>query len=103
MTLPALGKHWIRYSIECALIFLSVLCAFLVDSYRETGREKEQELSTLRDITTDLIIDTTLLRSRIAFGEYLASDITNWISYFEGKGAAEQPDDYVFRYSIGVF
>lgn len=58
-------QRWVRYLVECVLIFISVLGAFLFDNAREKRQLKEKELNLLRDVTTDLINDTIQYNARI--------------------------------------
>jgi hypothetical protein len=96
-------KHLFRYFVECILIFLSVISAFLVDNFQDRVELKEEEFNLLIDVKNDLVDDTVLIQKRIEFGIFLNEELSRLITILEHPNNKDTIDDYILKYSTGLF
>lgn len=72
-----------KYLIECFLIFISVIAAFVFDNEREKRQFKEEELGLLRDVMADLSNDSIQYAARINQATILRTELTKLINDLE--------------------
>src|SRR5690242_14710284 len=78
-------KKIIKFSVEAALIVISVLLALWIDNYKERGKEKDLKILLYHRLYNDIQKDSAHFRGYLARRKRAANDLETLLKYVNSK------------------